>query len=150
MAEPIARHIIESGYQVTGTDSSPSLIEMCRARFPDCEWLVSDMRQMALNRRFAGLLAWDSLFHLYLDEQRAMFSRFAAHALRGAPLMFTSGPDEGEAIGSFCGEPLYHASLNAAEYEELLGANGFMVREYRPEDPECGEHTVWLATYEGG
>jgi hypothetical protein len=77
-----------------------------------------------------------------------MFARFATHALPGAPLMFTSGAAEGEAVGSYRGEPLYHASLDPAEYERLLISNGFSIRAYRADDPECGEHTVWLATYE--
>ena len=47
MAEPIARYILESGFRVVGVDFSPSLIEMCRARFPDSEWIVADMRQLS-------------------------------------------------------------------------------------------------------
>ena len=148
MAEPIARYLIEAGFHVVGIDSSPSLIAMCRARFPDREWIVADMRRLALDRRFDGILAWDSFFHLHADDQRAMFARFAAHARPGAPLMFTSGSSEGEAIGSYCGEPLYHASLDPAAYEQLLAANGFSVRAYLANDPECGGHTVWLATYD--
>jgi len=34
--------------------------------------------------------------------------------------MFTSGPEEGEVIGFYCGEPLYHASLDPVEYDKLL------------------------------
>jgi predicted TPR repeat methyltransferase len=147
MAEPMARYIIECGFRVVGIDSSPSLIDMCRARFPVSEWHVADMRELALGRRFDGILAWDSFFHLNMDDQRRMFERFAAHVLPGAPLMFTSGRAEGEAVGSYAGEPLYHASLDAAEYDRLLAVNGFSVRAYLPDDPECGEHTVWLATY---
>lgn len=149
MAEPIARYVIEQGFRVTGIDSSPSLVALCRARFPDAEWLVADMRHLALGRRFDGILAWDSFFHLHADDQRGMFARFADHALPGAPLMFTSGPSEGEAIGCYCGEPLYHASLDPAEYEQLLAANGFSVRAYVPDDPECHGHTVYLATCDG-
>jgi SAM-dependent methyltransferase len=148
MAEPIARYLIEGGFHVVGIDSSPSMIEMCRARFADSEWLAVDMRQLALNRSFDGILAWDSFFHLSMDDQRMMIPRFAAHARSGAPLMFTSGPAQGEAIGSYHGEPLYHASLDPASYEQLLGASGFTVRAYLAEDPECGGHTVWLATYD--
>jgi SAM-dependent methyltransferase len=147
MAEPIARYILESGFRVVGVDSSPSLIEMCCARFPDSEWIVADMRQLNLERRFDGLLAWNSFFHLRMDDQRPMFERFAAHALPGAPLMFTSGPAHGEAIGSFQGEPLYHGSLDPADYERLLRETGFSVLAYVPKDPRCGEHTVWLARY---
>jgi len=149
MAEPIARYIIESGRSVTGVDSSESLIEMCRARFPEQEWIVADMRDLDLGRRFDGIVAWDSFFHLHVDDQPAMFRRFASHALRDAPLMFTSGTTHGEIVGSYHGEPLYHASLDAAEYEDLLEQNGFDVREHVEKDPDCGEHTVWLATYNG-
>ena len=52
MAEPIARYFIEAGFNIVGVDSSPSLIEMCRKRFPAAEWIVADMRQLALGRRF--------------------------------------------------------------------------------------------------
>src|SRR5262245_11618441 len=150
MGEPIARYLIEAGFRVVGIDSAPSLIAVCRTRFPHSEWMVADMRQLALDRRFDGILAWDSFFHLHPDDQRAMFARFAAHALPGASLMFTSGPSKGEVIGSYCGEPLYHASLDPAVYKQLLAANGFSVQAYLAKDPECGEHTVWLATYETG
>lgn len=149
MGEPIARYLIEQGFRVVGVDSSPSLIALARERFPDSDWLVADMREVELNRRFDGILAWDSFFHLGMDDQRRMFPRFAALAERGAPLMFTSGPAEGEAIGAYEGEPLYHASLGPTEYERLLAANGFMVRAQEAEDPECGEHTIWLATHAG-
>jgi cyclopropane fatty-acyl-phospholipid synthase-like methyltransferase len=149
MGEPIARYLIERGYEVVGVDASPAMIGLCRARFPAMEWLVSDMRAMSLGRRFDGILAWDSFFHLGMNDQRAMLSRFAAHARTGAPLMFTSGPAEGKATGSYRNEPLYHASLGPAEYRKLLSDAGFDVQAFVAEDPACGGHTVWLATYAG-
>lgn len=76
-----------------------------------------------------------------------MFPRFADHAQRGAPLMFTSGTSEGEAVGSYRGEPLYPASLDILEYEHLQATNEFSVQRYVPNDPDCWEHTVWLAVY---
>ena len=39
--------------------------------------------------------------------------------------MFNAGPSDGEAIGSYRGDPLYHASLGPAEYAELLAGIGF-------------------------
>ena len=60
--------------------------------------------------------------------------------------MFTSGPRAGEAIGSYQGEPLYHASLDAAEYEALLHAQWIRRCRNTPSRmPTCGGHTVWLA-----
>lgn len=143
--EPIGRYLIETGRPVTGIDSSPAMIALCRARFPNGDWRVADMRALALGRTFDGLLAWDSFFHLGRDEQRRMFARFAAHAAPGAALMFTSGPAEGVAIGDFQGEPLHHASLDPEEYRRLLADNGFTIVAHVAEDQSCGGHTVWLA-----
>lgn len=149
MGEPIARHLIERGCAVTGIDSSEPLIALCRQRFPEQSWQVADMRSLALGQRFDGLIAWDSFFHLTPNDQRRMFPLFRAHAEEGAALLFTSGPGHGEAIGSFEGEPLYHASLDPAEYRSLLSENGFIVVDHVAEDPECGGHTVWLVQQGG-
>jgi SAM-dependent methyltransferase len=143
--KPMAAYLLEQGRDVCGVDSSPSMIALARSTFPDREWIVADMRTLDLGRRFAGILAWDSFFHLSHDDQRRMFAAFRDHAAPGAPLMFTSGPRHGEAIGRLCGEPLYHASLSPDEYRELVAAHGFDVVERRLEDPDCGGHSVWLA-----
>jgi SAM-dependent methyltransferase len=143
--EPIARHLIERQFAVTGVDSAAAMIAMCETRFPSATWQVADMRKLALGRRFDGLIAWDSFFHLRPDDQRIMFPIFGAHAARNAALMFTSGTSLGEAIGTFHGELLYHGSLDSAEYRNLLAEQGFTVVSHAIEDPTCGHHTIWLA-----
>lgn len=142
---PIASHFLAQGHAVTGADSAPAMIALCRARFPKGDWQVADMRRLALGRRFDGLIAWDSFFHLTPEDQRTMFPIFAAHAAPGAALMFTSGPSHGEAIGSFEGEPLYHGSLAPEEYRVLLAEHGFDVVAHVVEDARCGGHTIWIA-----
>ena len=149
MGEPIARYFVEAGHPVTGVDSSAAMIELCRGCFPQQAWVVADMRRLALEARFDGLLAWDSFFHLRPEDQRAMFAMFRAHAAERAALMFTSGPRAGVAVGTFHGEPLYHASLDPAEYRGLLAAHGFEVVSYVAEDRACGLHTIWLARSKG-
>jgi len=144
---PIAEYLISRGFQVTGIDATPTMIELARENFPAQQWQVADMRGLALGRLFQGVIAWDSFFHLTPDDQRGMFPIFAAHAAPGAPLWFSSGPRHGEAIGTLHGEPLYHASLDPAEFRALLDANGFSVVDHVAEDPSCGGHTVWLARH---
>lgn len=145
MGEPIAKYFIDAGYRLTGVDVAPSMIARCEARFPTETWLQADMRTLALDARFDAIVAWDSFFHLPQDDQRAMFAVFERHAAPGASLLFTSGTEDGTALGSVAGRPLYHASLSTAEYERLLAAHGFAVSLHRVADPDCGEHTVWWA-----
>ncbi|MBB4302017.1 SAM-dependent methyltransferase [Rhodobium orientis] len=143
--EPIARHIVDRGYKVTGVDSAPAMLAMCRERFADHSWIEADMRRLGLRARFDGIIAWDSFFHLSGTDQRAMFPIFRAHAAARAALMFTSGPVAGIAIGDLFGEPLFHDSLDPQDYRRLLEENGFSVVDYVAEDPDCGGHTIWLA-----
>jgi SAM-dependent methyltransferase len=143
--EPIARYFIEKGCDVTGVDSSPALIDLFKSHFAHAKWNVADMRTLSLKRSYDGILAWDSFFHLCPEDQRRMFPIFREHGAPNAALMFTSGPSHGEAIGTYRGEPLYHASLDQVEYRSLLKDNGFNVVDHVVEDPKCGGHTIWLA-----
>lgn len=142
---PIAGYLADHGCRVTGVDASRAMIAMSAARLPEHHWHVADMRSLALDRRFDGIVAWDSFFHLPQPDQRRMFEIFTAHAAEGAALMFTSGPSDGEQISPYHGERLFHASLDAAEYRQLLHDNGFEVAAHAVQDPSCGHHTVWLA-----
>ena len=142
--EPIGRYVIEQGRRVTGVDSSPEMIEMCRAHFPAQNWHVADMRGLSLGHVFDGIIAWDSFWHLCPDDQRRMFPIFREHAAPRSALMFTSGPSEVAAIGDYRGDPLYHASLDQAEYRLLLDRHEFDVVSHQIDDPIRGLHTIWL------
>jgi len=143
--EPVARYLIEQGRAVTGVDTAPGLIDLCRGRFPDHDWRVADMRGLDLGRTFDGVIAWHSAFHLTPADQREMFAVYARHLGPGGVLMFTSGSEEGEAVGEWRGEPLYHGSLSTEGYRQGLEAAGFEVRADGVEDPGTGGATVWLA-----
>ena len=142
---PIARELIRRGFDVTGLDGSAAMLDLYRRNLPGRPAILSDMRALSLGRQFAGLIAWDSFFHLAPVDQRPMFRRFRDHAMPGAALMFTSGTEEGSAVGDLAGEPLYHGSLDPAEYRALLDANDFAVIAQTTQDPTCGHRTVWLA-----
>jgi cyclopropane fatty-acyl-phospholipid synthase-like methyltransferase len=143
--EPIARYLIERGFDLTGVDAAPAMIAICKERFPDSAWAEADMRGLVLPLRFNAVVAWDSFFHLTRDEQRDMFPVFRKHIAPGGLLLFTSGPRDGEAIGDLYGNALFHASLAPDEYRELLSASGLRVLRHQADDPACGGHTVWLA-----
>jgi len=142
---PVALHMVAHGFHVTGVDSSPTLTSLCQTRMSDQEWIVGDMRSLALGRRFQGILAWDSFFHLRHQDQRTMFEIFAVHAAPAAILMFKAGFSHGEAVGSYRGDPLYHASLDATEYQALLTDFGFELIEHSINDPAKGGRIFWLA-----
>ena len=50
------------------------------------------MRSLDLGRRFGGIVAWDSFFHLTADEQRALIPRLAGHLAPGRRLALHRRP----------------------------------------------------------
>jgi len=147
--KPIARYLIEQGYSITGVDISDHMLNMARENFPQHDfpqvtWIEADMRTVELKQKFGGILAWDSFFHLSQELQKNMFQQFANFAECGAALMFTSGPEHGEAIGNMFGDALYHASLSPKAYRELFKKHGFEEVVMVANDTDCAGHTVWL------
>ena len=119
--EPIAGSLLDAGFEVTGIDSSPTLIEMCRTRRPGGDWLVADMRTLALGRTFQGIVAWGQLL-----PPGARPAAPNVSDLRGARRA------EGSAT-------VHERYRQRRSHRQLCG---------RTEDPHCGQHTVWLAQRE--
>jgi SAM-dependent methyltransferase len=147
---PLAVYMAGRDHPVTGVDTSPELLGAFAGNLPSAIAHLTDMRTLSLGRQFAGVLAWDSLFHLSQPDQRLTLARLANHAAPGAALMFNSGTVAGTSIGWFEGEPLFHASLAADDYRALLEAEGFSLVAYQAEDPDCGDRTIWLFRKDSG
>jgi len=60
-------------------------------------------------------------------------------------VMFNAGFSRGEAVGSYRGDPLYHASLDPSEYEARLAGVGFQLIEHSLNDPAKGGRIFWIA-----
>jgi cyclopropane fatty-acyl-phospholipid synthase-like methyltransferase len=146
--EPILRYLLTHGIDVVGVDASAEMLKIALDNFPETEFILQGMRELNLNRKFDAIIAWHSFFHLPADDQPAMFPLFATHLNNGGILMFTSGTEYGEAWGVNGGENLFHASLNTAEYENLLAKHSFKILKYQENDPDCAA-TVWMAQYIG-
>ena len=144
--EPIAAYLIECGFSVTGVDGSPAMIEIARSRFAEINWIVTDMRNLALKMKYHGIVGWDSFFHLDPDEQRSTLQLFCEHLYPGGAILLTVGHDAGEVLGTVEGERVYHSSLDPEEYRHVLYSAGFNNVEITLRDEECDSRTVLLAS----
>lgn len=142
---PTAQYLIANGCRITGIDGAEAMIARAAKRFPAQDWRVADMRDLPRMGPFDGIVAWHSLFHLPPEDQPSLFENIARRTHPGGALMFTSGTEHGETLGSFEGQPLYHGSLESDAYRTILHALGFDVVHHIARDPSCGGATVWLA-----
>ena len=102
------------------------------------------MRGLDLGRRFGGIVAWDSFFHLNAEDQRATVPIFARHLAPGGALLFTSGPGAARpsARSRDCRSitPACRRPDTPPARSERADARAFVA-----EDPDCDLHSVWLA-----
>lgn len=143
--EPIARFLVDHGHRLTGVDTSATLINLARTRFPRHKWIEADMMRFGGDSgAYDGILAWCSLFHLEVDQQEKLIRRMSIWLRKGGVALFNTGPAHGVAMGEFEGEELYHASLSPAEYRAILAESGLTVVNHVADDANCGGMTVWL------
>lgn len=143
--KPIFEYFKNRGYQVVGVDASEKTLDISRKNFPDDTFLLMDMRQLELDKKFNAIIAWHSFFHLEGKDQEKMFKIFQEQLEPNGVLMFTSGNELAEAWSENYGQDLFHASLSPEQYQELLAAHQFKLIQHSIEDPECGGATVWIA-----
>jgi SAM-dependent methyltransferase len=142
---PISEYLIARGCGLTGIDTSVPMLRLARERFPQANWLETDMRCLDLLRRFDGIIGWHSFFHLTPDEQKETLVCFAAHLNEVGTLMLTVGPRASETIGHVGGDRVYHASLAPDDYGAILAGLDMRIVRFVVEDPECDYATVLLA-----
>lgn len=143
--EPITSYFIERAFDVTGVDFSPNMLAIARARFPQVSWIEADMRNLNINEPYDGLIAWNSLFHLSQGDQIKTLEKFANYLVSGGFFLFTAGDKKGEVMGRINGHDVYHSSLSAIEYEQILRKCQMQVLSFKLNDTDCCQHSVFLA-----
>ncbi|MDR6339468.1 SAM-dependent methyltransferase [Filimonas zeae] len=141
---PVITYLLQQGMQVLGVDASHSMLDIAIHNFPEVDFQQADMRNLSLHQKFDAIIAWHSFFHLPPEDQPPMFRIFSNHLNPGGILLFTSGTKHSEVLSFMGGENVYHGSLDTQEYRDLLELHQFKILQYREDDPECGNATIWM------
>jgi SAM-dependent methyltransferase len=144
--EPIARHFIEAGHELTGLDFSPVMLEIARGRFPQATWIEADMRAFDLGRRFDAIIGWDSFFHLTPEGQRQAMGAISRHLNAGANVLLTVGDIDGEVLGAVGADPVYHSSFSPDGYRALFAEEGMEVTDLVLDDRTAGGRNILMAS----
>ena len=132
------------GHDVVGLDGAASFVEMAR-RLTGCDVLHQDFLALSLGaRRFDGIFANASLFHVPTSELRRVLGELR-EALAPRGVLFSSNPRgadtegfSGERFGAYHTLETWRAHVTAAGYRELE-------HYYRPAGKPRNEQP-WLAT----
>jgi predicted TPR repeat methyltransferase len=141
---PNAKHLVEEGMRVTGIDISEALLAIAKKNVPGATFLKSDIVDFQSTEKFDGIIAWDSLFHLRLNEQKHVFEKLYDLLDVGGYLLFTHGGSEGEIEGEMHGEKFVYSSLGPEKLKKLLETMGFKVNSWEMDASEENGYMIAL------
>jgi SAM-dependent methyltransferase len=125
---PIAHYLAKAGFLVTGIDISEEMIRLAQLlKLSHATFSVQDILSFHSPMKFDAIIAFDSLFHLELDNQLEALTIIANHMNKDGYFLMTHGKRHGTITGEMFGETFHYASLSASTYQSHLIDLGFSI-----------------------
>lgn len=120
------------GLQLEGIDASERMVALARAADPSAVVHHADACTWEPTRRYRFISAWDSIWHVPLDSQRALMLKLMLSLEVGGVFLFTAGgldvPDEHR--NSHMGPSVYHATLGIPGLLDVVKEGGCICRHF--------------------
>lgn len=118
------------GFAPIGIDISRQMIALARQRHPEVQLHHADICNWELPTTYDFITAWDSIWHVPLSAQKAVFTKLVKGLAEDGVLIFSCGrTDEvGELYDSTMGPAVYYGSLGVNVILALLDELGCRIR----------------------
>jgi SAM-dependent methyltransferase len=137
------RILLERSVYCTGLDISAGMVALARKQYPEVEFVIGDICTWRLPQQYDLITAWDSTFHLPLDQHEPVLQKLCDGLSAKGVLLFTCGGGEapGQSQGEFGGRHFTYSTLGVPAFVRLLWRYGCAVHhlEYDqyPENHVC-------------
>lgn len=114
--------LLDYGFEAEGLDISPKMLGMAKVRHPDVTFHEADICEWQFPGRYDFISAWDSIWHVPLEQQPAVLSKILGGLSPGGVFIFTAGGTDSpaETRDSAMGPPMYTSTLGIPGILELL------------------------------
>ena len=158
---PVARHLVEKGFRVTGVDQSEKMLEIAKRQVPEAEFIHSDMITVQLPPGFGAAIAWDSIFHVERKHHSGIFHAIAASLEPDGRFLLSVGGSDGAAsaedavapddlaaegfTSEMFGHTFFYSGYAPRITRGLLEAAGFEIEVWEIDDPTSRGHIAVIA-----
>ncbi len=122
--------LLSEGFTPEGVDVSEQMIRLARDRHPEINFYHQDICEWGPPGEYDFISAWDSLWHVPLDQQENVVRKLISSLGDNGVLIFSFGgtDSKGEKTDDFMGPEMYYASLGVNGYLSLLIQSGCLCR----------------------
>ena len=148
--QPITQYLDANGFLVTAVDSSREMLRLARTRVPSAQFIRADIEELALERSYDAVVAWDSLFHIKRERQVAVFERCYALLRTAGGFLLSLGGLAWEGTEEMFGQRFFYSGYAPETSVAMLEAVGFRVAFWEVDDPSSRGHIAVLARKDAG
>lgn len=111
--------LLREGFTPKGVDISDEMIRLARQRDPDIEFYHEDICEWELPKTYDFITAWDSIWHIPLEQQEKVITKLINGLNANGVLIFSFGGTDnpGDHTDDAMGPEVYYSTL---------GVNGFL------------------------
>jgi len=118
------------GFEVEGLDVSSRMLELAARRDPEVRFHHADICQWTLPCKYDLISAWDSLWHVPLDDHERVLRKLLDGLSPEGVLSFTAGGVDppGEHVDDHMGPAMYYSSLGLSRTLRVIDDAGSTCR----------------------
>ncbi|MDO8825292.1 trans-aconitate 2-methyltransferase [Methylophaga sp.] len=122
--------LMSHGFDVEGLDISTKMLDFARKRHPNTIFHHADICDWSFPHQYDFISAWDSIWHLPLDQQQPVLTKLIDALTPGGILIFTTGAMDtaSEKTDAVMGPPMYYSVLGIPETLRLIDRAGAVCR----------------------
>lgn len=124
--------LLEEGFKPEGIDVSDKMIRLATKRHPDINFHKADVCEWIPSKRYDFITAWDSIWHIPLDQQEKVITKLISCLNANGVLIFSCGgtDEQGEHKDDFMGPEVYYSTLGINGFLQLIMSVGGICRHF--------------------
>ena len=126
--EPVAKYLVGRGFQVTGIDVSPQILEIAKQQVLGATFLEGDMTQLTFpDQVFEGVVSLYAIWHISRQNHGLVFKNFYRVLKPNGVLFFNTGVHKMDGLNTFLGVKMYWSSPSMEKTLQLVNDAGFEI-----------------------
>lgn len=124
--------LLDQGFTPEGVDVSEKMTQLARKRHPNITIHNEDICEWSPPQQYDFITAWDSIWHIPLEQQRKVITKLVSALNDNGILIFSCGGTEiaGEHVDDFMGPEVYYSTLGVNGFLEVLISLGCICRHF--------------------
>lgn len=111
--------LLLEGFKPEGVDVSEAMLNLARKRHPTLAFHQNDICELTLKDKYDFITAWDSIWHIPLDQQANVLTKITSALNNNGVFIFSCGGTDEQGCHN-------DNSMGPDVYYSTLGINGFL------------------------